>query len=198
MTRNDTLRQTNAFAMLDGLLFGIYWCFGFLCAVKGVGGGGLSTLSMMVIISAPFLGCYFARRFENQVRQDEPVGYGKAYLYSAMLYLYASIILALAAYAYFRWFDGGNFVSSYIALQSAPEMQQAMQQSGMRDFINNAVAQSGFNSLEEMLRSIGPADIAASLFNVNIFLGLLLSLPTALIGKTRNSDINQDNASIKP
>ena len=77
-------------------------------------------------------------------------------------------------------------------------MQQAMQQSGMRDFINNAVAQSGFNSLEEMLRSIGPTDIAASLFNVNIFLGLLLSLPTALIGKTRNSDINQDNASIKP
>lgn len=193
MTRNDTLRQTNAFAMLDGLLFGIYWCFGFLCAVKGVGGGGLSTLGMMVIISAPFLGCYFARRFENQVRQDEPVSYGKAYLYSALLYLYASIILALAAYAYFHWLDGGNFVSSYIALQNAPEMQQALHESGMQDFFDNAVAQSGFSSLEEMLRSIGPADIAASLFNVNIFLGLLLSLPTALVGKTRSSDLNETN-----
>ncbi|MBR1917640.1 MAG: DUF4199 domain-containing protein [Bacteroidaceae bacterium] len=193
MTRNDTLRQTNAFAMLDGLLFGIYWCFGFLCAVKGVGGGGLSTLGMMVIISAPFLGCYFARRFERQVRQDEPVGYGKAYLYSALLYLYASIILALAAYAYFHWLDGGNFVSSYIALQNAPEMQQALHESGMQDFFDNAVAQSGFSSLEEMLRSIGPADIAASLFNVNIFLGLLLSLPTALVGKTRSSDLNETN-----
>ncbi len=190
MTRNDTLRQTNAFAMLDGLMFGIYWCFGFLCAVKGVGGGTLSTLSMMVTLSAPFLGFYLARRFERQVRPDEPVSFGKAYLYSALLYLYAAIILALVAYAYFRWLDGGNFITSYIAAQNAPEMQEALQASGMQDFFNDAVRQGGFNTLEEMLRSIGPTDIAASIFNVNILIGLLLSVPTALIGKTRSSDRN--------
>ena len=190
MTHNQTLRQTNAFAMLDGLMFGIYWCFGFLCTVKGVGGGALSTLGMMVTISAPFMGCYLARRFESQVRSDEPVSYGKAYLYSALLYLYAAIILSLAAYAYFRWLDGGSFVTSYMALHNSPEMQEALTQSGMRDFFDTAVRQNGFSSLEELLRSISPADVAASLFNVNFLIGLILALPTAIFGKTRKADRN--------
>lgn len=187
MTTNQTLRQTNAFAMMDGLMFGLYWCFGFLCTVKGIGNSALSSLGIMVIISAPILGCYLAHRFEKQVRADEPVSYGKAYLYSVLLYLYAAIILSVAAFIYFRWIDGGSFVTDYMAIHNSPEMQQALQQSGMQDFFNIAVKQNGFSNLEEMLRSIGPADIAASLFNANFFLGLLLALITALFGKTRKT-----------
>ena len=188
MTNNETLRQTNAFAMLYGLKFGLYWCFGFFCAVKGIGGGTLSTLGMMVIISTPFMGCYLAHRFESQVRPDGPVSYGKAYLYSALLYFYAATILALIAYIYFRWFDGGRFVDSFMAVQNTPEMQEAMRVSGMQQYLDTIVAQSGFTDLGEMLRSITPAEIAASLFNMNIFLGLLLSLITALVGKTRSTN----------
>lgn len=187
MTTNQTLRQTNAFAMMDGLMFGLYWCFGFLCTVKGMGNSALSSLGVMVIISAPILGCYLAHRFEKQVRDDEPVSYGKAYLYSVLLYLYAAIILSVAAFVYFRWIDSGSFVTDYMAIHNSPEMQQALQQSGMQDFFNIAVKQNGFSNLEEMLRSIGPADIAASLFNANFFLGLLLALITALFGKTRKT-----------
>ncbi|MBP5360097.1 MAG: DUF4199 domain-containing protein [Bacteroidaceae bacterium] len=193
MTTNQTLRQTNAFAMLDGLKFGLYWCFGFMCMVKGVGNGALSSLGMMVVISAPFLGGYLAHRFEGQVRPDEPVSYGKAYLYSALLYLYAAIILSVAAFVYFRWFDGGSFVTDYMAIHNSPEMQQALHQSGMQEFFNTAVKQSGFSNLEEMLRSISAADIAASLFNANFFIGLILSLPTALVGKTSSRYKQQNN-----
>ena len=185
MTTNQTLRQTNAFAMMDGLMFGLYWCFGFLCTVKGVGNSALASLGVMVIITAPVLGCYLAHRFEKQVRDDEPVSYGKAYLYSVLLYLYAAIILSVAAFIYFRWIDDGSFVTAFMAAYNAPDMQPALQQSGMQDFFNMAVKQSGFSSLEEMLRSIGPADIAASLFNANFFLGLLLALITAIFGRTR-------------
>lgn len=187
MTTNQTLRQTNAFAMLDGLMFGLYWCFGFLCTVKGIGNSALSSLGVMVIISTPILGCYLAHRFEKQVRTDEPVSYGKAYLYSVLLYLYAAIILSVAAFVYFRWLDNGSFVTAYMAVHNLPEMQQALQQSGMQDFFNAVVKQNGFSNLEEMLRSISPADIAASLFNANFFLGLLLALITALFGKTRTT-----------
>lgn len=186
MTYNDSLRQTNAFAMFDGLKFGLYWCFGFLCTVKGAGNDSLSALGAMATLSAPILGCYIARRFERQVRPDGVVSYGRGYLYSALLYLYAAIILTIFAYIYFRWIDGGNFVSSYLVRYNSPEMQEVLKNSGMQESLDGYIKQGGFKNFEQMLRSITPIDISASLFNTNIMLGLILALPTALFAKSRN------------
>ena len=115
MTRQQSFRQANAFAMLDGLWFGLYWCFGFLCVIKGMGSSTLGSLGTMVTLSVPVLGCFFARKFERQVREDAPVGFGKAYLYGFLLYFYASLILAIFAFVYFNWFDHGVFAQNYIA-----------------------------------------------------------------------------------
>lgn len=193
MTYNDTLRQTNAFAMFDGLKFGLYWCFGFLCTVKGFGNDSLSALGTLAIISAPILGCYLARRFERQVRADGAVSFGKGYLYAAFLYLYAAIILTIFAYIYFNWIDGGEFVNSYLAQINSPEMQEALKASGMQEIFDNYIAQGGFKNIEQMLRSISPVDIAASLFNTNFLLGLILALPTALFAKSPRQKQQSEN-----
>lgn len=181
MTRLETFIQANAFAMVDGLKFGIYWCLGFLCTVKGLGGTTLATLGMLITLSAPFLGIFLARRFESRVRVDAPVGFGKAYLYSVLLYLYASAILAIVAFAYFNWVDHGAFINSYISVISSPDMQSALRQAGLDQMFSDTAHQGGFSSFEELLRSIRPIDIGMSLFNFNIIMGIILSLPTALI-----------------
>ena len=193
MTYNDTLRQSNAFAMFDGLKFGLYWCFGFLCTIKGLGNDALSTLGTLATFCAPILGCYIARRFEKQVRPDGAVGYGKGYLYSALLYFYATIILTIFAYIYFNWIDGGEFVSSYLVRHNSPEMQEALKISGMQEIFDEYIKQGGFKNIEQMLRSITPIDIAASLFNTNIMLGLILALPTALFAKSPRQKQHSEN-----
>ncbi len=185
MTAQQAFRQANAFAMVDGLKFGLYWCFGFICMVRGFGNESLTTLGMFVTICAPILGGYLAHRFEKQVRPDGAVKYGKAYLYSALLYFYASVILALVAFAYFNWFDNGLFASSYAMLYNSPEMQEVLKQSQMDETLDTLIEQGGFESLEQMIRSISPVEIAASLFNINIMLGLLMAVPTALFALTK-------------
>lgn len=189
MNTQQTFRQANAFAMYNGLLFGLYWCFGFFCMVKGIGNDTLNSLGFMITISAPILGGYFAHRFEKQVRPDGYVSYGKAYLYSALLYFYATTILAIVSFCYFKWFDHGMFVNSYITLYNSPEMQDALQQAQMTELLDNAIQQNGFESLEQLLHSITPTEIVAGLFNTNIFVGLILALPTALFAKSRKNSL---------
>ncbi len=193
MTRSESFIQANAFAMVDGLKFGIYWCLGFLCTVKGLGGTTLATLGILVTLSAPFLGIFLARRFESSVRSDAPVGFGKAFLYSVLLYLYASIILSIVAFVYFNWLDHGAFVNSYISVISAPDMQSALRQAGLEQMFSDTAHQSGFSNFEELLRSIRPIDIAMSLFNFNIIMGIILSLPTALVALLRFRDNGKDD-----
>lgn len=193
MTRSQTFIQANAFAMADGLKFGIYWCLGFLCTVKGLGGTTLATLGMLITLSAPLLGIYLARRFESNVRSDAPVGFGKAYLYSVLLYLYSSAILSIVAFAYFNWLDHGAFINNYISVISAPDMQTALRQAGLDQMFSDTAHQSGFSSFEELLRSIRPIDIAMSLFNFNVIMGVILSLPTALIALLRFRNNRKDN-----
>lgn len=178
--------------MFDGIKFGIYCGFGFLCFVKGIGGETLATLSMLVTITAPIFGGYLAKRFETQVRPDAPVGYGRAYLYSALLYFYGSCILALAGFVYFKWFDNGNFVNAYIAALNLPDVQQSIQQSGLDTSMQVTAQQGGFNTFEDLMRSLTPAEVAAGLFNSNIFIGLILAIPTALFARTRAKHINKD------
>lgn len=193
MTRSESFIQANAFAMVDGLKFGIYCCLGFLCTVKGLGGTTLATLGILVTLSAPFLGIFLARRFESSVRSDAPVGFGKAFLYSVLLYLYASIILSIVAFVYFNWLDHGAFVNSYISVISAPDMQSALRQAGLEQMFSDTAHQSGFSNFEELLRSIRPIDIAMSLFNFNIIMGIILSLPTALVALLRFRDNGKDD-----
>lgn len=185
MTRQQSFRQANAFAMLDGLWFGLYCCFGFLCVIKGMGSSTLGSLGTMVTLSVPVLGCFFARKFERQVRDDAPVGYGKAYLYSILLYFYASLILAIFAFVYFNWFDHGVFAQNYIVALNSPEVREVMEQGNFNLMLGSASSQSGLETVEELVRSVTPVDMAAGLFNMNILIGLLLALPTAAFGCTR-------------
>ena len=185
MDKHQIFKQTNAFAMFNGLFFGLYCSAGFLCTVKGLTSGALSTLGLLITLSVPVMGCYFARKFERQVREDAPVTFGRAYLYSVLLYFYAAIVMALVAFGYFQWFDNGAFAESYAAVLSAPEMQDAMKQSGMDNYISDTLSQSGFSSVKEMLMSILPIDVALGMLNMNILAGVVLALPTALFGKSR-------------
>lgn len=193
MDKQQKFRQTNAFALFDGLFFGIYCCVGLLGIVKGISSDTLSALGTMVTVSVPVLGCYFAHKFERQVRGDAPVSYRRAYVYSFLIYFYASLIMAVFAFVYFQWIDSGNFVQNYMTIYNSPEMQDALSETGMTQTIDAAVRQNGFESFEDALKSIGPFDIASSVLNVNFLAGLFLALPTALFGKTRSRNINFDN-----
>lgn len=191
MTKQQTFRQVNAFAMLYGLWLGLYCSFGFLCVVRGIMNSSLGMMGLLVTVTAPVFGAFLARKFEKQVRSDAPVSYGKGYLFSALMYLYSAAILAIVAFAYFSWFDDGMFASAYISALNSPEMQQVLKSSQLNQTLSETAKQAGFSDIEEMIRGIRPVDIAASMFNTNILLGLILSIFTGLFAKTPQYAINK-------
>ena len=185
MTTIQNLRQANAFAMVDALKFAVLWCIAFYCTFKGYGNPTLSMIGFCCTIGVPVVGGVLAYRFEKQVREDGPVGYGKAYMYSVMLYLFASILMTLFSFAYFQWMEPGSFASTEIEVLSSPEAQKAFNGVDIFQALNSMARQEGFKSYEDYLHSISAIDIAATIFNMNFFLSIFLALPTALFGKSR-------------
>ena len=183
---SDILKQTNAYAMQLGGLFGVYWCVGLLCFVAGYQIPALHTLYAFILLSIPVVGILLARYFERQVRADAPVDFARGFLYSFMMYLYATAFLAGVAYIYFSMFDNGSFIEANIARFHNPDMQQLLNTPQLKQQIDEALAATGYANMDELLRSITPLMIAANIVDINMILALILSLPTALIIKTRS------------
>ena len=186
---SDLLKQTNAYAMQLGGAFGIYWCVGLLCFVAGYQIPALHTLYALILFSAPVAGIVAARYFERQVRADAPVDFGRGYLFSFMMYLYATVILAGVAYIYFSMFDHGSFAEANIARLHSEEMRQLLNTPQLKAQLDETLAATGFSSIDDLLRSITPLMITANIIDINLILALLLSFPTALIARTRKNYI---------
>lgn len=167
-----------------GAVFGLYWCLGFLFMIWGVDSPVARLLQLTVILSAPFLGIRLTRHFEHQVRRDAPVTFSRAYVFSLMMYFFASIVLAAVAYVYFSYFDHGSFIEKNIAQLEQPEAQAVLNTPQMKQQLASLLEASGFKDLKEMLRSVTPVMFVANIIDVNLIIGILLSIPTALLGRT--------------
>lgn len=167
-----------------GAVFGLYWCLGFLFMILGVDSPVARLLQLTVILSAPFLGIRLTRHFERQVRSDAPVTFSRAYVFSLMMYFFASVVLAAAAYIYFSYFDHGSFIEKNIAQLEQPEAQELLNTPQMKEQLSSLLEASGFKDLKEMLRSVTPVMFVANIIDLNLLIGIVLSIPTAWLGKT--------------
>ena len=182
---SDVFRQTNAYAMQLGGILGLYWCLGLLCMVAGFQVSFLHSLVPLIVLGAPLLGYFLARYFEGQVRADAPVDFVRAFLFCYLMYLYATVILGGVTYIYFTMFDEGSFIEANIAKLQRPEMKELLSSPQMQSQINEALTTTGFKSLEEMFRSVTPLMLAANIVDLNLLIGVILSIPTAFFIKTK-------------
>ena len=180
------IRQAIAFAMVDGLKFSILWCIGFFCFFKGVGNSTLGAIAICAITFTPIAGCILAHKFKKEVRENGPINFGKAYIYSFLIYIFASVIMAIFCFAYFNWIDNGAFAEAEIQALRSPEAIAAMQGTDFMAQMDLAAKQEGYKNFEDAILNFSPINLAASIFNMNFFIGALLALPTALFAKTRD------------
>ena len=169
-------RQTNAFAMQYGMIYGLYWCLSFLFLVSTQ--PSLQSLGTILFISTPFVGFYLARRFSATVRSDGPVTYGRCYIFSLLTYCYATAILAITSYCYFRFIDHGHFIAYNLEILDRPDVKQLFASPDVR----NQMGGLKIDDLKTALQSLTPISITASVINMSILAGLFLSIPTALFG----------------
>ena len=184
MKFRDIFRQANAYAMQYGLLFGVLWIAGFFAFVYSLRYPFLQPVYLFCILAAPFMGWQLTRMYRKQAT-DDSLSFGIAYLFSLLLYLYASILISGAAYLYFGFLDHGQFADSYLAYLQQPEVKALMETPEMKQQLQLLVGEGGLDAVIGTLRNLPLAVVVSNILDINILLGLILSIPTALFNTRR-------------
>lgn len=151
-------------AMRYGTGMGLLWAFKFMLFPLGLRIPFLQLLFIVLTIGVPFLGYIFAKKFRER-HCDGSITFSRAFLFTTFMYMFASLFVAVVHYIYFR----------YIAYRSI--LNQFKETAG-------AELTTSLNQFEEaidLLSGLTPLEMTFQLISQNMFYGMLMAIPTALI-----------------
>lgn len=158
-------------AMRFGTFMGIFWIFKFAFLPLGFSIPILQLLFVLLTLFVPILGYIYARKYRNTYCDGE-ISFFRAFSFTLFMYVFATLLVAVAHYIYFRFIDQGFLVSVY---QQQLETIQSTAQGEVLTSIDQLI--QAFDTIS----SLTPLQLTFQLIFQNIFYGILLSLPTALV-----------------
>lgn len=168
----------SGYAAEYGTCIGVLWCVDFLLITWGfksqVAGAMLVGLLCMVLL--PVLPCYFAHRMKRHLPAEAGMGYGRAFMFCVLMMMYTCLLTAAVEYAYLRFWDKGQLLSTLTAIVTAPDAQAAYRQLGMEDMLRQT------EEALDTLRQMRVSDMVVALMNQNIFIALINSFLAACFG----------------
>ncbi len=165
--------QLKAFARIDGALLALLWIVSFASYILGLSNPLFTLVAVVLMVSTPFFVAIRLKKF-----RDEGLGgfisLARAWGYSAYVFFYASVLLALVQYVYFAFIDQGYIMQTFSKMLSTPESKIVIEQYGMQQTINESLEQMGQQR---------PIDYALNMLTMNISIGIVLGLPIAALMK---------------
>lgn len=164
--------QLRAFARIDGTYLGILWTMSFACYVIGMTHPFVGFIGTLIAVTSPFFAAKKLWKFRDEVREGT-ISFLRSMAYYMLMFFYASALFALLQYVYFAFIDNGMLMSQYAQIMQSKEAVSIIQSYGisMRD-LNQGIAE---------LRNSSPIMLAFNIMTFNLFVGFMLSWPTALI-----------------
>ena len=98
--------QLRAFARIDGTYLGIIWTISFACYIIGISNPMIGMVGSIMALASPFYAFKRLRKFRDEIR-DGHISLLRSMAYYMLMFFYASILFALAQYAYFAFLDNG-------------------------------------------------------------------------------------------
>ena len=166
--RKPTLQEC---AMRYGTGMGLLWSFKFMLFPLGLRIPFLLLLFIVLTLGVPILGYIFAKKFRERYCNNA-ISFGKSLLFTIFMYMFASLFVAVVHYIYFHFIDGGFVFEFY--------------QNMINQFKTTAQAEllPSIDQLQEafdMVAALTPLQITFQLISNNIFYGMLIAIPTALL-----------------
>ena len=169
---SNRLRQTNAFAMQYGLWLGAFFILTFGFYVAGMLMPSAMIIFIVLLLYTPFLATRLTTRFRRTVCGGL-ISFGRAYGFTLLQYIYATLLHALSVYIFFAFFENGMLVRMYEQAFADPNVMEQMKQMQM-------VSAQEPDAVITMLRSMTPIMYVSGFVTWNTFMSVILSLPTAL------------------
>ena len=168
----ELFKTTRDFAIESGTVLGVIWIATFFTFMSGITGGNI----LLMMFSMGFMGLtvifpiYLAWRYKQHLNKaGDRVPFGIAWLFTILMFFYASVITGAGEFLYFQYMDQGKFLDFFMRFLSSPETEAQYQMMGASDFLEKSRVQ-----LQELV-NLTPLDITLNLFVNNIFVSLLYS-----------------------
>lgn len=157
-----------------GLWVGLLCSLSFLAAVYANGSLLMSQMGNILGIIAFITAGRLIRRYRQVMY---PINFRQACRMSILTYFFATLIVAVVQFVYFRYLDHGQVAEQMQTLLEMPEYQQMLQ---------HIAGQSDIKEIMDGAMSLmhNPIQMTVQLMWMNIILSLLLTIPTALIAIT--------------
>ena len=106
------IKQTKAFARQDGAILGAVWIvsFAFTMLAADPAYQMLGLVANILTISTPFVVAKRLKAFRDQVR-DGHISFRHGFYYCIQTFFYATLLLTIVQYLWFRFMDMGPFMS---------------------------------------------------------------------------------------
>ena len=157
-------------AMSYGTLMGGFWIAKFMLVPFMFSTPMASLMFLLLTATVPFVGYALTRYYRNRYCEDERISFLQALSFCMLMYLFASLLVSLAHYIFFRYIDQGALLATYsqmmeAVLQANPALSATMGQ---------------YQEAMALISSLSPIELTIQLISNNLFYGILFSLPTAL------------------
>ncbi len=170
MATRAEFEQVKAFAQIDGALVGCMWIVSFACFLGNFINPLWGLVSLLIGVASIVWASMRLRRFRDNILNGV-ISFRRAFCYSVLIYLYASLIMAVGQYVYLQFIDNGYLMTQYTETISRPEFKTVMDLYGIK---------KGDMSLAmDTLNALKPIDFALQFFTMDIILGVIISLPMA-------------------
>lgn len=157
------------YAMHFGTYMGVYWAAKFALFPMGLSNTFLMLLFFTLTLAVPFMGYYYARSFRDKICGGS-ITFMQSWLFMIFMYLFASLLAAVAHYIYFRFIDHGYVMDAYSAMleqyKSIPGMEEMMEP-------------YNFSETIDLIRSRSAIEITMQQLSQNMLFCSILALITA-------------------
>ena len=157
--------------MRYGTAMGIFWACKFVLFPLGMNMPILLVLFFILTLAVPVLGYVFARKYREQ-QCEGTLNFSKAYIFTIFMYMFASLLVAVIHYFYFRYMDNGLIVNTY---QGMIDQMTAISTEEMKASLDQ------FRTALDVISSLTPLEITMQLLTQNVFYCSMLAIPTALL-----------------
>lgn len=156
-------------AMRAGTVMGVFWIVKFVFFPLGLGNIFLLTLFGVLTCAVPFIGYRLTRIYRDSTMGGQ-MSFLQAWVFGMWMYLFASMLTAVAHFVYFSFIDHGYVLSYY---QNTLDAFAAAVHAGEEALIEQ------MQLALDVFYQFTPTDIVWQLLSQNVFYGSIIALITA-------------------
>lgn len=158
-------------AMRYGTGMGLLWAFKFMLFPLGLRIPFLQLLFIILTLGVPVLGYVFAKKFRERYCEGS-ISFGRAFMFTTFMFMFASLFVAVVHYVYFHYLDNGFVFNAYQEI-----LNQFKTGAGSELMVSIGQMEDALN----LLSGLSPLQLTFQLISQNVFYGMLMAIPIALL-----------------